>query len=139
VAFFSGLLFSAGLCLSGMTRPSKVIAFLDVTGRWDPSLAFVMLGAIGIAAVAFRAFARHPKPILGDRHGLPDARAPIEPRLVIGASLFGAGWGLSGLCPGPAVVSLASGQVGTLVFVATMLGGMALSFAVERVFLRSSP
>lgn len=126
VAFLSGLVFAAGLCVSGMTRPSKVLAFLDVTGNWDPSLAFVMIGAIGVAALAFRLSRRRPAPLYNQQFQLPDARRRIGLSLVAGAALFGVGWGLSGLCPGPAVVSLASGQSSALVFVGAMAVGMVV-------------
>lgn len=132
VALVAGLVFSAGLCLSGMTRPSKVLAFLDVSGHWDPSLALVMVGAIGVSALAFRASARRRAPLLEADFHVPDARSRIAPRLFLGAALFGAGWGLSGLCPGPAVTSLASGQIGAIVFVASMLAGMFVHRAYER-------
>ena len=136
-AFGSGLVFSAGLCLSGMTRPSKVLAFLDVGGAWDASLAFVMAGAIAVAAVAFRASARRGTPLLGERFDVPRRASAIDARLIAGGAVFGVGWGLSGLCPGPAVVSLASGQIGAAVFVASMLAGMLLHRGAER--LRAHP
>lgn len=132
VHFSSGLLFAAGLCLSGMTQPQKVLGFLDVLGQWDPSLAFVMVGAIGVTSVAFRLSARRSAPTLSERFHLPDARAGVDRRLVAGAALFGAGWGLSGLCPGPAVVSVASGQLGAIVFVGAMIAGMALHRLAEK-------
>ncbi len=109
-----------------MTKPAKVLAFLDVTGAWDPSLAFVMVGAVAVAAIAFRASKRRAAPVLGDRFHVPPPRAPIDGAVLVGGAIFGAGWGLSGLCPGPAIVSLASGQVGALVFVASMIAGMAV-------------
>jgi len=137
VAFVSGLLFAAGLSVAGMTQPGKVLAFLDVTGAWDPSLALVMVGAIGVAAVAFRIAARMRAPIVGDRFHVSDARGSASPRLVAGAALFGVGWGLSGLCPGPAIVSLAGGQLGAVTFVASMLVGLAVVPAVES--LRVAP
>jgi uncharacterized protein len=130
-AFASGAIFSAGLCLSGMTRPNKILSFLDFFGHWDPSLAFVMVGAIAVSAWAFRVSARGgQRPLFGGRFHVPSANERIAPRLVAGSALFGVGWGLSGLCPGPAVTSLATGELGPLVFVASMLGGMALYRAV---------
>ena len=132
LAFVSGAIFAAGLCLSGMTRPERVTAFLDVGGAWDPSLAFVMASAIAVAAVAFRVAVRLRAPMLGGRFDLPDTRRPITRRLLVGAAIFGLGWGLSGLCPGPALVSLASGQVGTLVFSAAMVTGMLFEGALAR-------
>jgi uncharacterized membrane protein YedE/YeeE len=126
VALASGLLFSTGLLLAGMTQPQRILAFLDVFGRWDPSLALVMAGAVSVAAIAFRVAARRPASVFGGDFRLADRRAPIDSRLLIGAALFGVGWGLSGLCPGPAVVSLASGQVSIFVFVLAMIAGMLL-------------
>jgi uncharacterized membrane protein YedE/YeeE len=132
VAVLSGLLFSVGLAVSGMTRPQKVLAFLDVFGPWDPSLAFVMIGAIGVSALAFWAGARLASPVLGERFHTPRADGSVSPPLVLGAALFGVGWGLSGLCPGPAVASLATGKLGPAVFVGSMLAGMALYHALRR-------
>ena len=122
VPFASGLLFALGLGLAGMTVPAKVIAFLDVSGRWDPSLAFVMGGAVLVYLPAVQWLRRsHPSraPRAGD--------GPIDLPLVLGAALFGIGWGLSGLCPGPALVSLAGGGGGVFVFGAGMFGGLALA------------
>jgi uncharacterized membrane protein YedE/YeeE len=125
-AFVSGLVFATGLCVSGMTRPQRVLAFLDVFGNWDPSLAFVMVGAIAVASIAFRVAARRPVPVLGGDFRLPDRTAHVTLGLVAGAGIFGVGWGLSGLCPGPAIVSLASGQLGAIVFVGSMVAGAVL-------------
>ncbi len=123
VALVAGVTFSVGLVLAGMTRPSKVLAFLDPAEHWDPSLAFVMIGAIAVSAVAFRVSSRLPSPALDTRFHVPPARGAIGWRLVVGAATFGVGWGLSGLCPGPALASLASGSFGGVVFVAAMLFG----------------
>jgi thiosulfate dehydrogenase len=130
VAFVAGVVFSAGLALSGMTQPSKVLGFLDFFGGWDPSLAFVMVGAIGVSAIAFHRSTRRASPVLGDRFRVPEKGAPIDRRLLAGAAIFGVGWGLAGLCPGPAVVSLASLQTGAIVFVVCMLVGMAIHRAL---------
>jgi hypothetical protein len=135
-AFSSGALFSAGLCLSGMTYPSKVLAFLDVAGAWDPSLAFVMAGAVGVAAIAFFLQPRRRAPAFDASFDVPPRQGPIDARLLAGAALFGVGWGLSGLCPGPAVVSLASGQTPAIVFVASMLAGMAIERLLPRLRAR---
>jgi uncharacterized membrane protein YedE/YeeE len=117
VAFVAGVIFAAGLGLSGMTDPRNVLAFLDVTGAWDPSLALVMAGAIGVhALVAHRV---RPAPASA-------ATARIDRRLILGAALFGLGWGVAGFCPGPAIVSLASFAPATLAFVAAMVAGMLL-------------
>jgi uncharacterized membrane protein YedE/YeeE len=126
VAFASGLLFAVGLCLAGMTRPQRILAFLDVFGAWDPSLGLVMAGAVSVAAVAFAVAGRRSASVFGGAFRIVNRRAPIDRQLVMGAALFGVGWGLSGFCPGPAVVSLASGQVGAVVFVITMIAGMML-------------
>ncbi len=130
-AFAAGLIFGAGLLLSGMTDPGKVIGFLDVTGTWDPSLAFVMGGAILVGFFAFQLAGRRAKNFLGSAMHLP-TRRDIDSRLVGGSVLFGIGWGLAGFCPGPALVSFASGQVKAAVFVAAMLGGMLIYAAAER-------
>ena len=125
LAFLAGLVFGLGLLLSGMADPAKVLGFLDLAGAWDPSLAFVMAGAIGIAAVAF-AFARRRKAsLLGDSLRLPTATR-IDRRLVAGSLLFGVGWGLAGFCPGPAIVALGLGSAKAVVFVLAMLAGMGL-------------
>ncbi|NHZ39895.1 DUF6691 family protein [Massilia aquatica] len=119
-AFASGLVFGLGLILSGMTDPAKVIGFLDLAGNFNPALAFVMAGAIPVAAIGLRIAARRP----GALH-LPATRM-IDKRLLLGALTFGAGWGVAGYCPGPALASLTTGGSDALVFVAAMLGGMML-------------
>jgi uncharacterized membrane protein YedE/YeeE len=131
VSGLSGLLFGVGLLVSGMTRPSKVVGFLDVTGAWDPSLAFVMMGAIAVHFVAYRIVPRMPSPLLGGSFSIP-TRADVDARLVTGAALFGLGWGLGGFCPGPALVTLATGGRDVLVFVGGMLGGMVLFQVVDK-------
>jgi len=131
-ALASGLVFGIGLILSGMTDPGKVIGFLDVAGRWDPSLAFVMAGAILVGFFAFRLAGRRGKTFLGGALQLPQRR-DIDARLVTGSVVFGIGWGLAGFCPGPALVSFGSGVDQAAVFVAAMLGGMVLFHAAERL------
>ena len=126
VAFAAGLIFALGLGLGGMTRPEKVLAFLDVAGPWDPSLAFVMVGAIAIYASVSRWALRRPGPVLGGDFRIP-TRRDLDAPLILGAALFGAGWGMAGYCPGPAVTSLASGDLGVILFVVSMLAGMALA------------
>lgn len=135
MALAVGLLFGIGLIVSGMTDPSKVIGFLDLAGRWDPSLAFVMGGAIAVGLVAFGLAARRDTSLLGEAMRLPTASG-IDRRLVFGGLAFGAGWGLAGYCPGPALASLAGGGVKTLVFVAAMLAGMAIFILLERIAQR---
>lgn len=123
MAFIAGLIFGLGLILSGMTDPAKVIGFLDIAGAWDPSLVFVMGGAILIAAIAFYFAKTRQKALLGAAMRLPTA-SQIDRRLVLGGLVFGAGWGLAGYCPGPALVSLVIGGSKPLIFVAAMTAGM---------------
>lgn len=137
-AFLAGLLFGSGLILSGMTNPAKVLAFLDVAGQWDPSLAFVMLGAIFVAAIAFRFAGSRTRSLLGSSVHLPGATR-IDGRLVAGSVVFGAGWGTVGYCPGPALAALAVGGRPTLVFVAAMVAGMALFEVYERLRSAHAP
>lgn len=131
-AFIVGLLFGLGLILSGMTDPGKVQGFLDLFGNWDPSLAFVMGGAIAVAFFAYALAKQRTRSFLGGAMHLPKATS-IDKRLVIGSLTFGAGWGLAGFCPGPGLVSMASGEVKGLVFVAAMVAGMAVFEWLERV------
>ena len=133
VAGLAGILFALGLGISGMTEPAKVLGFLDVGGRWDPSLALVMIGAIGVHAPLARAILRRRAPVLAPAFALPP-RGPVDARLLVGAAVFGIGWGLAGLCPGPAVTVVASGRPIALAFVGTMLLGMGLARAAERWF-----
>jgi uncharacterized protein len=133
-AFASGLLFGLGLTVSHMIDPAKVIGFLDIAGNWDPSLAFVMLGALAAAAPGYAVAKRMRGPLYADDFASP-ARIEVDRRLVVGALLFGAGWGLVGYCPGPALASLGIGGNGTLMFVAAMLIGMAAFTVSERVRL----
>lgn len=120
-----GTLFGVGLALSGMTRPEKVIGFLDVLGDWDPSLMFVMIGAISVHFILYRMIRRRSRPALASSWRIPTKRE-ITPALVIGSLLFGVGWGLAGFCPGPALTSLASLQSGPMIFVGSMVAGMYL-------------
>jgi uncharacterized protein len=122
-ALAAGLLFGIGLGISGMTRPAKVLAFLDVAGAWDPSLAFVMIGAIGVHAIAVAIARRRGRPLASDRFHWSD-RTAIDAPLLTGAALFGIGWGLGGFCPGPALVGAASGNLVAIVFVVAMIAGM---------------
>ncbi len=122
-AFAAGLLFGLGLVISRMIDPAKVQAFLDIAGNWDPSLAFVMLGAVVVAGVGFRLTSARQHPIL-ERDFRKPAKTRIDRPLVAGAILFGIGWGLVGYCPGPALTSLGLGRAETIVFVAAMLAGM---------------
>ena len=124
-ALLSGLVFGIGLIVSGMANPAKVLGFLDLAGNWDPSLALVMGGAIAVGAIAFFLAGRRVRSYLGAAMQLP-AAGDIDRRLLLGSFAFGLGWGLAGFCPGPAIVSLGSGQVKAVVFVAAMLAGMAV-------------
>lgn len=123
-ALASGLLFGLGLTVSAMVDPSKVLNFLDIAGAWDPSLAFVMLAAIPVAAIGFAVARRRGKPLIDTTFRGPTATA-VDRRLVVGALLFGIGWGLAGYCPGPALAALSFGNPGTWLFVVAMLVGMA--------------
>jgi hypothetical protein len=121
-----GLVFGAGLLISGMTQPAKVIGFLDVTGGWDPSLAFVMGGGVVVYMLAFHAIrGRRNDPWFDVKFHLP-TRRDLDRPLVLGSALFGIGWGLGGLCPGPGIVAAASGNLAGIAFVAAMLAGMHL-------------
>ncbi len=128
-AFAAGLVFGIGLVVSGMASPSKVLGFLDLAGRWDPSLAFVMIGAIAVGVVAFAVAGLRKTTLLGAPTALPTVR-DIDRRLVLGSLLFGVGWGLAGFCPGPAVVAVGAGYGKALVFTVAMLVGM---FIFERI------
>jgi len=132
-AFVSGLIFGIGLIVSGMTDPSKVIGFLDLAGRWDPSLAFVMVGAIIVGMIGYAVARKRTAAFLGGAMHMPAVRQ-IDRRLVLGSLVFGAGWGLAGFCPGPAIVSLGAGQDKAVVFVIAMLAGMALYEIAEKYF-----
>jgi uncharacterized membrane protein YedE/YeeE len=123
-AFVAGVLFGVGLLVSGMTQPSKVLGFLDVAGNWDPSLMFVMAGAVGVHVLfARRALRPTARPLFADTTDLP-RRTELDASLLVGAALFGVGWGIGGYCPGPALASLASPSVSTITFVAAMAAGM---------------
>ncbi|USX11783.1 YeeE/YedE family protein [Oxalobacteraceae bacterium OTU3CAMAD1] len=124
-ALLAGLIFGLGLILSGMANPAKVLGFLDLAGAWDPSLMFVMGGAIGVAFVGFAAATRRKVTPTGEPINLPTARQ-IDRPLVIGALLFGIGWGIAGFCPGPALVGVGMLEPKAMLFVAAMLAGMGL-------------
>jgi uncharacterized membrane protein YedE/YeeE len=131
LAFFSGLLFATGLAVAGMTNANKVLGFLDLTGGWDPSLALVMVGAIGVHAAAVRFILARPRPWFASGFSLP-ADQHITGRLVAGSALFGVGWGLAGYCPGPVLVSTVTGALAPLMFVAAMSVGWLLTAWFER-------
>lgn len=125
IALSSGLLFSFGLIISDMVNPARVIAFLDVTGAWDPSLAFVMGGAISVASIAWL-IARPRKSAYFGGQIPPIPSQPVDAKLVTGSAIFGVGWGLVGLCPGPAIVALSFGAWQIAVFIIAMMAGMAI-------------
>ena len=131
-AFVAGLIFAVGLVLGGMTQPSKVIGFLDFFGAWDPSLAFVMGGAVVTHFILFRLILRRPSPLLAERFQLP-SRRDLTGSLIGGSALFGIGWGLGGYCPGPGIVGVPSGASEAAVFVLGLVGG----FVVYRLFERA--
>lgn len=129
-AFVCGLLFGLGLLLAGMADPDKVLAFLDLAGHWDPSLALVMAGAIGVAALPLNLVQRRGKALLGGAMQLP-TRRDLDARLIGGSLLFGVGWGIAGICPGPALAVLLTGHWQAALFVAAMLAGMLIFTALE--------
>jgi len=136
-SLLSGLVFGIGLIVAGMANPAKVLAFLDLAGKWDPSLALVMGGAIAVGVVAFFLAGRRVRSYLGTPMQIPTIRK-IDRRCFLGSLTFGFGWGLAGICPGPAIVLLGSGYVKAIVFVAAMLAGMALFEQIERARARSA-
>jgi len=122
-ALAAGLLFGIGLAVSEMVNPAKVLGFLDITGNWDPSLAFVMGGALAVTVIAFRVILKQPHPVLDGEFRVPTAK-DIDRRLISGAALFGIGWGMIGLCPGPAIASLAYGRTESAIFLIVMFVGL---------------
>jgi uncharacterized membrane protein YedE/YeeE len=138
ISLLVGLVFGLGLILSGMADPAKVLGFLDLAGAWDPSLAFVMGGAIAVGLPAFALARRRSRAWLGAEMRLPTARE-IDRRLVAGSLMFGVGWGVAGFCPGPALVALGMGEAKAVLFVLAMLAGMALFELFERRPGRGQP
>ncbi len=131
-AFGAGILFALGLGISGMARPEKVIGFLNITGDWDPSLAFVMVGGIAVHTLFYQLWLKQKsKPLLATAFSIPTSKK-IDSRLVIGSAMFGIGWGLSGFCPGPALLSTMSFNKSSLIFVLAMIAGMVLFHFYER-------
>lgn len=130
-ALLSGLIFGLGLILSGMANPEKVLGFLDLAGLWDPSLAFVMGGAILVGLVAFTIARKRTLSFLGFDMKLP-ASTHIDSRLVVGSLMFGIGWGIAGFCPGPGLVALGAGELKAVVFVSSMVAGMGIYGWIER-------
>lgn len=142
VSLVSGTLFGVGLALAGMTRPEKVIGFLNFFRGWDPSLMFVMGGAIAVHALAWRMLKGRPSPLLGGRFMVP-TRRDLDARLLVGAAIFGVGWGLGGFCPGPGITSMVTATPSVAVFIITMLiGNFAAAKAepvIERALQRTRP
>lgn len=124
-----GVIFGLGLVISGMINPAKVLNFLDVAGPWDPSLIFVMAGAIAVTFIGYRLVLRRPSPVLADEFNLPPTSG-IDHRLIVGPAIFGIGWGLAGLCPGPAISALALGASKVAVFVVFMFAGLTAARAI---------
>jgi uncharacterized protein len=131
-SFIAGLIFGIGLIIAGMANPAKVIGFLDLAGAWDPSLGLVMAGAIAVGSIAFAFTKSRTQSLLGDAMQWPSKRT-IDTRLVAGSMLFGIGWGIAGICPGPALVLLGTGSSKGLIFTAAMLVGMGLFILLERL------
>ena len=127
----SGILFGGGLALGGMTNPARVRGFLDIFGNWDPTLAFVMGGAVIVMAVAWRIQARLAHPLFAPKFALP-TRTDLTPKLIGGSALFGIGWGIAGLCPGPAVAALVIEPASAAIFVAAMIAGMGIVRLIEK-------
>ena len=136
-SLLAGLVFGFGLILSGMANPAKVLGFLDLAGRWDPSLALVMVGAIAVGFFAFAFAKTRTLSLLGAEMKLPTTRH-IDRRLLVGGLLFGIGWGVAGFCPGPAIVAIGMGESKAMVFVAALLAGMGVFELLERA-KRSKP
>ena len=130
-SLLAGLVFGIGLIVSGLANPAKVLGFLDLAGPWDPSLAFVMAGAIAVGLAAFAAAKNRTRSVLGAAMRLPTDR-PIDRRLVLGSMVFGIGWGIAGFCPGPGLVAFGRGEAKAVVFLAAMLVGMGLFEWIER-------
>ena len=130
-SLITGLVFGIGLIVSGMADPAKVLGFLDLTGLWDPSLALVMAGAIGVGALAFAIAGRRTTSLIGLDMKLPTSRQ-LDRRLLAGSVVFGVGWGIAGFCPGPGMVALGMGETKALIFVAAMIAGMGIFEVIER-------
>jgi len=137
-ALLIGLVFGAGIALSGMANPAKVLNFFDLAGNWDPSLIFVMGGALAVTFVGYRLVLKRPGPLLGGRFHLP-ARHDIDPGLVLGSAVFGVGWGISGFCPGGVIPALGLLRFEPVVFVAAMVTGILLARILKRQDLSAAP
>lgn len=133
IAFISGILFSIGLGVSGMTEPAKIISFLDIFGNWDPSLLFVMVGAIALHGILYRFISKKPTPLFDSKFYLTKNKS-IDRRLLLGAAIFGVGWGVTGLCPGPGLVSISTGAPYAISFVLALIIGMVLGRKIINSF-----
>ena len=131
ISLLCGLIFGVGLIIAQMTNPAKIIGFLDISGQWDPSLAFVMAGAVAVFSIGYRLALRRHVPVFEKRFIVPE-KTRLDKPLIIGSLIFGAGWGLAGFCPGPAIVSSGFGDPRVWAFVAAMLAGMGLLRALQR-------
>ncbi len=138
LAFPIGVVFGIGIVLAGMANPAKVLNFFDLAGSWDPSLAFVMGGALAVTALGYRLVLGRPKPVLEAEFQLPKA-SRIDPRLIAGAAIFGIGWGIAGFCPGGAIPALGTGLTPVIVFVLALIAGIAGTRAALDIFARQSP
>jgi uncharacterized protein len=129
-AFAIGLIFGLGITISGMINPAKVLNFFDIAGTWDPSLAFVMCGALAVAIPGYRLVFRRPAPVLERSFQLPDTRV-IDRRLVLGSATFGIGWGIAGFCPGGALPAIGTGHPEVFIFIAALVGGLLLARVLQ--------
>jgi uncharacterized membrane protein YedE/YeeE len=134
-AYLIGLVFGVGISISGMANPAKVLNFFDVAGSWDPSLAFVMGGALAVTFLGYRLVLRRPAPLFEEAFQLPSARQ-IDWRLIGGSAVFGIGWGIAGFCPGGALPALGTGRTEVLIFVAALIAGIVLARQLQRVTAR---
>lgn len=137
-AFAIGLIFGLGITISGMINPAKVLNFFDIAGTWDPSLAFVMAGALGVAIPGYRLVFRRPVPALAPHFHLPDTRI-IDRRLVLGSAAFGIGWGIAGFCPGGALPALGTGDPSVFLFIAALIGGLLIARGLQARFPARKP
>lgn len=138
ISLLTGILFGLGLAVSEMINPARVIGFLDITGNWDPTLAFVMGSALMITAPLFPTILRRPHPLFADTFSLPD-KTLLDKKLIIGACLFGLGWGIAGLCPGPSIAALVTLSPDVLLFVLSMLAGYWLASHAEKLMIKNRP
>lgn len=137
-AFAIGLIFGLGITVSGMINPAKVLNFFDFAGTWDPSLAFVMAGALGVTIPGYRLVFRRPAPVMEQRFQLPDTRV-IDRRLILGSATFGVGWGIAGFCPGGALPALGTGDPIVFLFIAALIGGLLLARLLQSRFPARKP